>query len=130
MKYYNIMKLVLFFCFLVCFESGNVVLAVENEEIEFLLSYIAASDCIFKRNNKQHQAQEAREHLEMKYKHAGKHIKTADDFIEKIASKSSITRRKYAVQCTGVELSAEQWLKQALASHRAFKKNMKKKGDK
>jgi len=101
--------------FFFCVDSA---FAAENEEIEYLLSYVAVSNCIFIRNGKEHQAKDASEHLRMKYNYAKKYIKTADDFIDKIASKSSITRRKYGIRCENVQLPAEQWLKEALASHR------------
>jgi len=54
----------------------------------------------------------------MKYNYSKEHIKTADDFIERIASKSSITRRKYTIRCGTVQIMAEQWLQEGLASHR------------
>ena len=112
------MKYLMFIFFLCLFLPWNFVLAAENEEIEYLLSFIAASDCIFIRNGTEHPPEDAREHLEMKYNHVKKRIKTADVFIDKIASKSSITRRKYQVRCKGEQFPTEQWLEQALASYR------------
>ncbi|MBU0961142.1 MAG: DUF5329 domain-containing protein, partial [Proteobacteria bacterium] len=76
---------------------GNLSHAADNEEINYLLSYLSDSGCTFIRNGNEHQAQEAREHLEMKYNHAKGRIKTAEDFIDKIASKSSLSRRQYEV---------------------------------
>jgi len=124
MKY---LMIVFFLCF---FLPWNFVLAAENDEIEYLLSYIAASDCIFIRNGTEHPPKEAREHLEMKYNHVKKRIKTADVFIDKIASKSSITRRKYQVRCKGDQFSTEQWLEQALASYRVSAGRQGIKGEK
>ncbi|MBW1637189.1 MAG: DUF5329 domain-containing protein [Deltaproteobacteria bacterium] len=99
--------------------SANIVFAADNEEIEYLLSFVAASDCVFIRNGSEHGAGDARDHLEMKYNYVKKRIKTADMFIDKIAAKSSITRRKYKVRCGGKEFATEKWLKDALAAHRA-----------
>lgn len=113
------MKYLLVIFFLCCSFPGNFAFAAENEEIEYLLTYIAASDCIFIRNGTEYPPKEAREHLEMKYNYVKKRIKTADIFITKIASKSSITRRKYQVLCKGEKFPTEQWLVQALASYRA-----------
>lgn len=112
------LKFILFTIALFFFFPGNFVIAAENEEIEYLLSFISGSDCIFIRNHEEHPAKEAREHLEMKYNHVKRRIKTAEDFIDKIASKSSLSRRPYKVRCTGVQLSTKQWLQEALASHR------------
>ncbi len=103
---------------LVLFFPGNFVIAAENEEIEYLLSFVGDSDCIFIRNGKEYQAKEAREHLEMKYNHVERRIKTAEDFIDKIASKSSLSGRRYEVRCDGVTLQTSQWLREALASCR------------
>ena len=104
--------------FLGVFFSGGPVFAEGNEEIEYLLSYIGASDCVFIRNGKEHQPKKASEHLAMKYSHVKKRIKTADDFIDKIASQSSITRRQYKIRCGGVQIPARQWLRDALESRR------------
>ena len=116
------MKLLLFVLCIGLLLHGNSVLAVENEEIEYLLSYIAASDCIFIRNGTEHQPKDAREHLEMKYNHVKSRIATAEDFINKVASKSSLSRRKYQIRCGDIQLPTKVWLEQALASHRAYVK--------
>ncbi|MBU1140682.1 MAG: DUF5329 domain-containing protein [Proteobacteria bacterium] len=106
---------------------GNLSHAADNEEINYLLSYLSDSGCTFIRNGNEHQAQEAREHLEMKYNHAKGRIKTAEDFIDKIASKSSLSRRQYEVRCADVQLSSKQWLDEALAFHRASREKQKQK---
>ena len=98
--------------------SVNIALADENEEIQHLLSFISTSDCIFLRNGNEHPPTQAREHLEMKYSHVKKRIKTAEDFIDKIASRSSLSRKQYVVNCNGVVLPTRQWLQEALASYR------------
>ncbi len=102
----------------VFFPPQNFVIAQENEEIEYLLSFIAGSDCIFIRNNEEHSAIEARKHLEMKYNHVKKRIKTAEDFINKIATKSSLSRKLYKISCAGVLLPTKSWLEDALAHRR------------
>jgi hypothetical protein len=99
---------------------GNLAIAAENEEIEFLLSYVANSDCTFLRNGDPHEAQEASKHLERKYNHVRSRIKTAEDFIVKIASKSSLSGRLYEVRCANEQLPTKQWLRKALASHRVL----------
>jgi len=112
--------------FLALFFPGDFVIAAENYEIEYLLSFVGGSDCIFIRNGGEYQAKEAREHLEMKYNHVKRHIKTAEDFIDKIASKSSLSGRKYEVRCDGVKLQTSQWLREALSSYRVSVENQEK----
>lgn len=97
---------------------GSSVIAAENEEIEFLLSYVANSDCIFLRNGDAHEAKGASDHLEMKYNHVRSRINTAEDFINRIASKSSFSGKLYEVSCAGEQMPTKQWLEEALASHR------------
>ncbi len=117
------LSLILFF---VLFFPGNFVIAAESDEIEYLLYFVGGSDCIFIRNGGEYQAKEAREHLEMKYNHVKRRIKTAEDFIDKIASKSSLSGRQYEVRCDGVKLQTSQWLREALASYRVSVENQEK----
>lgn len=103
--------------------AGNLCLAAENEEIEYLLSYLAESGCVFIRNGDEHDSNKARDHLEMKYNHGKKRIKTAEKFIHKVASKSSLSQKLYLVRCGKEEaVPAKNWLMDALAAHRKMKK--------
>mgnify|MGYP003587036040 CR=1 FL=1 len=52
----------------------------------------------FMRNGEPHDADEAAKHLEAKYKHFRKEIVTAEDFIERCATRSEVTHRLYMVQ--------------------------------
>ncbi|WP_167505973.1 DUF5329 domain-containing protein [Desulfosediminicola flagellatus] len=88
------------------------------DEIDYLLSFISTSECMFIRNGKEYDSGEAAEHLEMKYNHVKKRINSADVFIEKIASKSSLSRKAYTVRCEGKEILSQQWLTEALRQHR------------
>jgi hypothetical protein len=57
-------------------------------------------------------AQRAQEHLRVKYDAlaANNQIKTAEDFIEKAASNSSISGRPYQIECgDGAAMSTRQW---------------------
>jgi len=92
--------------------------AAENSEIKYLLFFISKSDCTFIRNGKEYTAVKASEHLEYKYNHVKSRIKTADQFIDKIASKSSISKKPYEVRCGDTQFKAEQWLAEALSTHR------------
>ena len=89
-------------------------LAGTEEEITHLLQYIEDSDCIFIRNGKKYGSSQAKNHLELKYKHAKRWIKTAEDFIKYIATKSSLSGMSYMVDCDGQKMPSSKWLKMAL----------------
>ena len=72
-------------------------------EIEYLLSAIGSSECTFVRNGKRHSAEKAESHLRMKYDRGRRYAKSAETFIERLASKSSITRKVYMIECPGAE---------------------------
>jgi hypothetical protein len=70
----------------------------EKEKIEALISSIEdLKNAKFYRNGALYDATTAAKHLRMKYSKAGNKIKTASDFIEKIASKSSMTGQAYKI---------------------------------
>ena len=104
--------------FIPLFLPGHVAIAAENDEVAFLLSYIAESDCIFLRNGDKHLAEEASEHLKRKYQHAKGRINSAQDFIDQIASKSSFSGKHYEVLCNNIKSPTKDWLTEALAEHR------------
>jgi hypothetical protein len=87
-------------------------------EISYLLSFVAESECIFNRNGTDHEAVEASKHLQKKYNYARSRISTSEQFISRIASKSSITRKPYTVRCKGQEIKTGQWLTDALQTYR------------
>jgi len=112
------MKKTIMILFFVLLVSGSFAVAAENRDIDFLLSFVATSDCVFIRNGKEYQGIKASEHLAKKYNYAKSRIKTAEDFIAKIASKSSISKKPYLVRCGSKESLAEHWFTGALTSHR------------
>lgn len=73
-------------------------LASENEKIETLLKKIERSDLIFIRNGLEYRAQDAADHLRDKWNQGRDQIKTYDDFITYIASRSSISGQPYQVK--------------------------------
>ena len=111
-------KVLTLFLFITLFFPIQFAIAAEDKEVAFLLSYIAESDCIFIRNGNEHQAKAASEHLEMKYNHVKNRIKSAEDFIDKIATKSSFSGRPYEVLCNSVRFPTKFWLEEALSTHR------------
>ena len=90
-----------------------------EHEVRLLIDAIAASRCNFNRNGRQHTAEEAAAHLELKYARAGRHIDSADEFITQLASSSSFTGRPYLMRCEGGTLPAEDWMIDALEQIRA-----------
>jgi len=94
---------------------------VAKTEIEYLLSAVASSDCRFYRNGTWYDAKSAAAHLRYKYENlaAKDLIRDTDDFIERAATKSSLSGQNYAIKCEGLaEVSSRQWLIDVLASYR------------
>ena len=89
-----------------------------NEEIDFLLDTVAASGCTFIRNGSEHDADAARDHLALKRRRGSRYFDSADEFIERIASKSSWSGKPYRIRCEGEEMMASQWFIDALARFR------------
>ena len=94
-------------------------------EVDFLLGYIQESGCDFYRNGTWHAASAARSHLHDKYVFlvARDQIRTTEDFIEKAASKSSLSGETYQVRCgADAPATTELWLRAELARFRALNK--------
>jgi hypothetical protein len=89
-----------------------------DAEIDFLLTSVAESNCIFVRNGKEHAADAARDHLQMKRERGRKYYDTTEEFIERIASKSSWTDKPYRIRCGDTEEDASAWFTRALESFR------------
>jgi hypothetical protein len=71
----------------------------ESEKIDQLIQHVQAMEgAVFIRNGAEHTATEAAEHLRKKSNAAGDDLKNATDFIEKIASQSSITGEVYQIR--------------------------------
>ena len=88
-------------------------LAVQPEvdaEIRALLSVVSSSGCDFKRNGTLHSSTNAAEHLALKYSRGERYVATTEDFINRLASKSSWTGKVYGVVCQGDETPSGAWL--------------------
>jgi Family of unknown function (DUF5329) len=74
---------------------------VARDEIASLLMRLKASGCQFKRNGAWHSADEAQVHLQRKLDYLLKRgaVATAEQFIERAATKSSVTGQAYLVKC-------------------------------
>ena len=58
----------------------------------------AMQNILFIRNGKEYSSDKAADHLRLKWKKAGRHVKTAEDFIELCGSRSSISGTLYKMR--------------------------------
>lgn len=96
--------------------------AVQNE-VNFLLGYVAGSGCEFYRNGSWYNSQKAHAHLRDKYKYlaANKLADTTEQFIDRAASESSFSGKPYQIRCSGgAAVTSQQWLRDKLAELRAL----------
>ena len=106
-----------------CFVLGAPALADEatmNAEIDYLLDTVAASDCTFIRNGKEHGPEAARDHLSLKRRKGKKYFSTTEEFIERLASSSSWTGKPYRIRCGDGEAQlAKTWFNGVLQEYRS-----------
>ena len=91
-------------------------------EIEGLLSRLAASGCQFKRNGSWHSAEEAQAHLRRKLDYLVDRgtVASTEQFIERAATQSSVSRKPYQVQCNNqAPVASSRWLRSELQVLRA-----------
>ncbi len=114
------MRVIVAFALLICLLSPGARADEAPTEIDYLLSTTGSSDCTFIRNGKRHSAQDAEAHLRMKYRRGKRHAPTSEKFIERLASKSSMSKKPYYIECTGEErIAFGQWLMQRLNEYRS-----------
>ena len=105
---------------LLCWWPALVTADPAAADIEYLLTALGQSDCTFIRNGKEHSATEAESHLRMKYERGRKYADNADQFIDRLASKSSWSGKPYYIQCPGEDQQqTSAWLTQRLAQYSA-----------
>ena len=93
-----------------------------DTEIRALMTEVGQSGCRFQRNGRWHEAFQAQAHLQRKYDWAVRKglAGSAEDFITRAASGSSLTGRAYRIACPGQsEVEAGDWFSQRLARLRA-----------
>jgi hypothetical protein len=93
-------------------------------EVGYLLQHMEESGCEFNRNGTWYGGKRARAHLSLKYQYLVDHdqISTTDDFIERAASRSSMTGIDYQIRCAGsAPVASNWWLQDALATYRHSK---------
>ena len=87
----------------------------ERDKIEQLINHVGAlQGAVFIRNGEEYKPAEAAAHLRRKWQAAGDEITTVEDFIEKIASKSSASGEPYRIRFDRSESDAGDWLRTRL----------------
>lgn len=88
-------------------------------DVEYLLVRIERSGCTFVRNGTSYPSTDAAAHLRRKVDVVNRNF-TTDEFIDAIASKSSMTGQPYLVRCAGVtDVPSGEWLRRALSERPA-----------
>lgn len=86
-------------------------------EIDQLFAFLGASSCEFNRNGSWYSAAQAVAHLRNKHDYLDKKglAKTAEQFIERGASRSSVSGKPYLVRCgDGIAVESGPWFTKAL----------------
>ena len=97
--------------------------APTKAEIDELISFTQASGVRFIRNGTEYSAAEGAQHLRDKLNKAGDRVKTTEDFITGIASKSYLSGKPYLVKfADGRTQPTADWLRAHLAEVRKSKR--------
>jgi len=89
-------------------------------EIDHLLNYVKKTECAYIRNGTEHKGADAVAHIKKKYNYFKDEIKTAEDFIRLSATKSTMSGRKYMIQCPGEpKIESGKWLLEELKRYRS-----------
>ena len=90
-----------------------------QQTVDYLLNYVAGSECVFIRNGKEYDAKKASSHMKRKYNHFRDEIKTPEDFIRLAATMSTMSGKPYMVKLkNGKEMASADWLLEVLTEHR------------
>ncbi len=87
--------------------------AATRAEVAQLMTAVEKSGCKFSRNGSWYSGAEARAHLQKKFDYLDKKdmLTTAESFIEKGASTSSMSGKPYEMQCAGMkQVTSAEWL--------------------
>ena len=91
----------------------------QEADIHYLLNFVAGSGCTFIRNGSENDPEAAADHLRLKYRRGKRYFNTAEQFIDRLASESSWSGKKYTINCNGEISESGVWLHKALDEHRA-----------
>ena len=95
------------------------VYAAQQDEIEYLLGVLDETDCRFIRNEITYSREDFLGHLRSKMDRNEELINSAEDFIEKIATRSAVSEIPYVALCNGELKITKDWFTELLASYRA-----------
>jgi hypothetical protein len=98
--------------------------AATKQEIAHLFSALEASNCQFYRNGSWYVTKDASAHLQSKYRYLQDKdlVPSAEKFIERAATESSLSGTAYQVKCLdNVAQASAPWFKAALLKYRANK---------
>lgn len=90
-------------------------------EVTYLVNTVETSPCKFKRNGTWYDGAQAAAHLREKYRWMQRfgQISSAEDFVVKVATKSSASGIPYALRCPGQDdIESAAWLYRALTAFR------------
>lgn len=106
-------------CFALITGTSAADLPVDQQaEIQQLLNFVENSGCTFIRNGSKNSPEAAAEHLRLKYNRGKRYFSTSEQFIDRLASESSWTGKKYTINCSGETWESGVWLHRALIEHR------------
>lgn len=89
-----------------------------QDEVDYLLSAVDSDSCTFVRNDISYSNDEFQQHLRSKLAVNEEIINSAEDFIEKIATRSSISESPYVALCGGELQIMKDWFTELLMSYR------------
>ncbi len=95
--------------------SAKSAVADSAAEIAALIDAVRQSPCQFIRNGDPHGGAEAADHIAAKYRHFQDEIASAEDFIDRAASRSLLSGNPYEIACPGKPvMTAADWLRERL----------------
>ena len=92
-----------------------------KKEILHLFRYLENSNCEFYRNGFWYNASRAKKHIEKKYRYLAKRglINSTEQFIDRAASKSSMSGKSYLVKCGDSKaVPSSSWFTEELKRYR------------
>ncbi|RUL76190.1 hypothetical protein EKH80_09885 [Dyella choica] len=94
-----------------------------RQEVNALLAFVGNSHCTFIRNGSSYSAKDAQAHLQDKLDYLLRRdmVNTAEQFIERAGSQSSMSGKPYKVNCDGKEQLSADWLTNELQRLRKAK---------
>jgi hypothetical protein len=96
--------------------------AIEAQKIEYLIAAVQSlQGAKFFRNGKGYDSIAAADHLRTKWRMAGSHVRTAEDFIRECASASTVSGLPYSIQfADGHIVTSAQFLRERLSEYRSI----------